>query len=110
MKEWTLKLPCHLGDTVYGISMIGCAIDSVDEIEAKQKIAETCRDRHGECEGCEYLLPKIEKFVCTSIEIDNDGIWICGAKMETYRAEDITTDKAEIEARLKEMKEKIVEE
>ncbi len=101
-----IELPCEVGDTVYVVGIFDCQGRHITDKELKRKIFDTCMDRNGQCDGCEYSLPSIEEFVCTNIQIDHDGIWVCGAKEEMHLASKVFTDKEAAKARLKELQEK----
>lgn len=100
-----VELPCKVGDTVYGVGMFACKDKDVTDKTLKRKIFNECMKRNGKCDGCKYAAPAIEEFVCTQIQIAHDGIWVCGAKAEMHLASKIFTDKAQAEARLKELQE-----
>lgn len=99
--EW-VRLPCKVGDTVYGVGFYDCEESHTDDALLQAKIHGCCTGRNGICDGCEYARPDIREFICTEMQIASDGIWI-----EGYPASDIFTDKAQAEAKLKELEKKV---
>lgn len=95
-----VRLPCKVGDTVYGVGMFDCLLNHTDGV-IKSKISSFCDEIHGDCWRCQYAYPQIREFVCTDIQIEGDGVYV-----EGYRTDEIFTDKAQAEARLKELEEK----
>lgn len=104
-EERIKQFPCKIGDRVYSVGPFSCKNKDFTDKATEHEIFTECVKRKGKCDGCKYAMPAIEEYVCTQIQIAHDGIWICGAKAETHLASRIFTDKAQAEARLKELRE-----
>lgn len=101
-----VALPCKVGDTVYGVGFYDCEQGHTDDEKLKREIFKVCVTMDGRCDNCKYSHPTIEQFVCTQIQIANDGILVVGEKCENYYVGNVFTDKSQAEARLKELQDK----
>lgn len=100
-----VELPCKVGDTVYGVGFFDCEDAHTNDEKTKRKIFNVCMTMNGRCEKCKYSRPNIKEFICTQIQISEGEILVVGKKFENYIAENVFTDKAQAEARLKELQE-----
>lgn len=101
-----VELPCKVGDTVYIVGNYDCADGHTEDEKLKHKIYLQCVKIGGDCDRCKYSAPKMEEFKCTHIQISTEGILVCGEKERSFLSDRIFTDKAQAEARLKELQEK----
>lgn len=104
-----VELPCKIGDTVYGIGFTDCDDRTETDPKIKKKIFNTCLIMGGHCEKCKYGHMAIEEFVCTHIQIGENGIMgsnvlVVGEKNENYHSENVFTTREAAEARLAELK------
>lgn len=107
--EEAVELPCKIGDTVYGIGFTDCDDRTETDPKIKKKIFNTCLIMGGHCEKCKYGHMAIEEFVCTHIQIGENGIMgsnvlVVGEKNENYHSENVFTTREAAEASLAELK------
>lgn len=107
--EKAVELPCKIGDTVYGIGFTDCDDRTETDPKIKKKIFNTCLIMGGHCEKCKYGHMAIEEFVCTHIQIGENGIMgsnvlVVGEKNENYHSENVFTTREAAEVRLAELK------
>lgn len=106
--EKAVELPCKVGDRVYGVAYIDCALEHAKTEKERKEILKVCDEMSGYCEKCKYSLPAVEDFVCTQIQIGDCGIegesvLIIGKKNENYTPKNIFTNRTEAEKRLAEL-------
>lgn len=107
--EKAVELPCKIGDTVYGIGFTDCDDRTETDPKIKKKIFNTCLIMGGHCEKCKYGHMAIEEFVCTHIQIGENGIMgsnvlVVGEKNENYHSENVFTTRDAAEVRLAKLK------
>ena len=101
-------LPCGVGDIVYGIGVTDCDDAHTTDEKQKREIFNDCMKMSGHCEKCKHGHLAITEFVCTHIQIGENGIGnsnilVVGKNYENYTAKNVFTSREAAEAKLKEL-------
>lgn len=98
-----VRVPCKVGDTVYGVGFNDCAEDYTNDPKLLAEIMEYCNTMEDGCYGCKYVRHRIEKFVCAQIQVNENEVLIIGKQCESYRIENVFTAHKQAFKRLKEL-------